>query len=803
MSDYDCLIIGYNDFVFEEYEKILRSMGTDHADYRDLNLNFIWYDGKPYRAADILTHFHFRDKKGPYTPFHNAENLWMVVAYLGTYLSRRGFTFDYINLFQLEKDKLREKLEKNNYLTAVITTTIYNFEHPIMEAMAFIREYSDTARIIVGGPFISKRFERMEPENLNSLFKYMDADFYVYSREGEEALVNILAALKNNRDFADIPNIAYRNGSDFAVTPAQLELNSLEENMIDYSLFPAEDIGKFVNIRLSKGCLYRCSFCGFPHRTVKYITTSIDHIKRELDAIRDVGTVERLHFTDDTVNVPLKRFKDILRMMIKENYGFKWNSYFRCDQVDEEAVELMKDSGCEGVFLGFESANETILKNMNKKIGKGPYRKYLPLFRDAGIATFMSVFLGFPGETEETFRETVDFLEETRADFYRYQLWYCDPMTPIWKQREKFGIKGYHFAWSHNTMDAKTACDLLEHVFLSLDTPLWVPDPGYNYITPYLLKQRGMSIERQKTFLRCFNAAVREKLLYPGKKEISSALLESLIRSCKFDEPGEPDMSPVLELSGSRSAAAEKYWLDEFLGFPSLPDPGNERRGRETVPSAEEKAGSGICHIEAPLVHGLRSSYDADLPTVILAAYSTLLLRLSGREETVFIATVDDGGAFPLRLYPLWPMPFGELVQTVRRKLQEALEHRLYAFHVLTHPTGLAARGGSFPVFNHAFRVTRGENLDLEMQLKNPAAVQHLELILEVVTGTAKPGVQFMYSPGKYSAGTVEKLTAHLFSILEAAKEDPGIPLNRIVLDPGAVKRKLAVEIHAGMDFNF
>ncbi|UCH96108.1 MAG: radical SAM protein, partial [Candidatus Aminicenantes bacterium] len=426
MRKYDCLIIGHNDMNFPDYVQMLKSMGTDHANYRDLNLNFIEYQGKPFRALDILTHFYFQDKNGINRPFHNFDLLWMTITYLGTYLSRRGFTFDYVNLFQLEKDRLKEKLEKQDFLTVVITTSIYNFDQPILEVISFIKRYNDTAKIIVGGPYISKRYEWMEPAELKSLFKYIGADFYVCNREGEQALMNILKALKSQRDFDNITNIAYKKGKDYVITPATVEINPLEDNMIDYSLFPGEDLGEFVNLRISKGCPYTCSFCGFPLRARKYKYLSVDHIEKELDAIRDISTVKSIFFIDDTLNVPKKRFKDMLRMMIRKKYDFKWHCFFRCDQWDEETIELMKESRCEGVFLGLESVNDTLLKNMNKNVGKEVYRKTIPLFKKAGMIVFISTFVGFPGETAETFQETMDFLEETQPDFYRPQLWYCE-----------------------------------------------------------------------------------------------------------------------------------------------------------------------------------------------------------------------------------------------------------------------------------------------------------------------------------------------------------------------------------------
>src|SRR5205085_1938539 len=137
----------------------------------------------------------------------------------------------------------------------------------------------------------------------------------------------------------------------YVMTPAELESNPLEEHMIDYSLFPKEDFNEFLTLRTAKSCPFSCSFCGFPQRAGKYKYLSVDLVEKELDAIRNIGRVTTLTFIDDTFNVPKERFREIMRMMIRNNYGFKWNSFYRSDHGDEKTVELMAQAGCEGANL--------------------------------------------------------------------------------------------------------------------------------------------------------------------------------------------------------------------------------------------------------------------------------------------------------------------------------------------------------------------------------------------------------------------------------------------------------------------
>jgi cytochrome P450 len=102
----DCLLIGFNDYDFGKTVQAIRGNDESSGAYRDLNLAFIEIDGQARRARDILNEVNASGEK----PYHNADFLWPVILYLGSYLARHGYSFDYVNLFHLEKEKLRAKL---------------------------------------------------------------------------------------------------------------------------------------------------------------------------------------------------------------------------------------------------------------------------------------------------------------------------------------------------------------------------------------------------------------------------------------------------------------------------------------------------------------------------------------------------------------------------------------------------------------------------------------------------------------------------------------------------------------------
>ena len=100
----DCLLVGYNEVGGEEFEINLIKMGTKSGAYRDFNLNFVNYNGKPHSVSDIFNLFYRSesDSGGEKKSLHIGETFNLAVAFLGSFLSGEGLVIDYINAFQEE-----------------------------------------------------------------------------------------------------------------------------------------------------------------------------------------------------------------------------------------------------------------------------------------------------------------------------------------------------------------------------------------------------------------------------------------------------------------------------------------------------------------------------------------------------------------------------------------------------------------------------------------------------------------------------------------------------------------------------
>ena len=499
------MVIGYNELPFERYENFLRNYGEDTEAYRDLRFSFVNVGGKKLDYTGLLNYAREQSHSPDDRPLAEAEfksgdipNL--AAVYLTNFLRNRGYRAGYINLFQYEKEELIEYLAADP-LCVAITTTFYVVNQPVNEMVEFIRTHNPAVKIIVGGPLIANHARNCQVDSFGAALGDMGADIYVIEGQGEAALARIVECLKNDGSLSDVANIAYFEDGKLRRTAVIPENNSLDENFIDWRSFSAETMGgATIQTRTARSCAFKCSFCNYPARAGALTLTSLDVLEKELDSMHELG-VQNVVFIDDTFNVPFPRFKDICRLMIRKDYRFNWFSYFRCSNSDEEAIELMARSGCKGVFLGIESGSPTILVNMNKSATVGKYATGIEMLRRYGIMSFGSFIIGFPGETDESVEETIEFIQETKPDYYRAQMWYCEPGTPIQNERVKYDIKGEGFVWSHATMDSLEAMDHIDRMFLTIDQSLWLSQWSFDFwIIPYLLG-KGISLVQFREFM--------------------------------------------------------------------------------------------------------------------------------------------------------------------------------------------------------------------------------------------------------------------------------------------------------------
>lgn len=174
-------------------------------------------------------------------------------------------------------------------------------------------------------------------DTVQDLFTAMGSDSYVQESQGEQTLVNLCQAIQAGDPLAKVNNLILCSGDRWVPNRHAPENNDLDQAAIDWASFDPELVGVTAQTRTARSCAFKCSFCDYPTRAGALRTASVETVRREIRAMARMG-VRNVVFVDDTFNVPPKRFKELCRMMIEEDLGLRWYSYFRCSNDAERLL---------------------------------------------------------------------------------------------------------------------------------------------------------------------------------------------------------------------------------------------------------------------------------------------------------------------------------------------------------------------------------------------------------------------------------------------------------------------------------
>lgn len=501
-TELDCIVVGHNDIDFDQYVTAQKSQSRIAGAYFDAKVNSVRFNGKRITYMGLLNHV-LSLALGEREPLSAFEVPHLGAYHLASYLRKQGLQVEIVNHFNQDREKFISLLQQKPNAVA-ITTTYYVDPMPIIDLVKFIRQYNKDTKIILGGPYIHNLFTDHNIATQESLLQLIRGDVYINDGQGLKSLTAILYSLRAGdiSGWEQIPNLVFSlDNKTFVRAPREIEDYDLNQHPVDWSLFQGSVFSLPVYMRTAMSCPFSCSFCNFPAMGGEHRLADIEIVERELMQLKAAG-VKYMVFIDDTFNVPLPRFKRLLQMMIKNRFDFKWLSFFRCSNADEETFDLMRESGCIAVFLGIESGDQAVLNNMKKFARIDKYIEGVAKLKERGILTNASFIVGFPGETRETVRNTIRFIDEAAPTFYNLQLYYHDVRTPIHRDAEKFNIRGAGYSWSHATMNWQEAAGWMEFIHKSVKHSLPLTTYGFSiWSLPYLLS-KGITVEQFHGFAK-------------------------------------------------------------------------------------------------------------------------------------------------------------------------------------------------------------------------------------------------------------------------------------------------------------
>lgn len=202
----------------------------------------------------------------------------------------------------------------------------------------------------------------------------------------------------------------------------------------DRSLFAGKGYLPIRLIEFARGCRYHCDFCAVQsfHRATQ-THRRVDQVVAELATIRRFGQL--VFFIDDNLASDLDAAKELMRALIP--LKIRWVSQASIDiAFDDEALDLMRRSGCQGVLVGFESLDGPTLRQMAKGFNatRGGAPAALERFRQHRLRIYGTFVFGYDHDTAETFDRTLEFAEDQGLFIAAFNHITPFPGTPLYQR---------------------------------------------------------------------------------------------------------------------------------------------------------------------------------------------------------------------------------------------------------------------------------------------------------------------------------------------------------------------------------
>ena len=270
-------------------------------------------------------------------------------------------------------------------------------------------------------------------------------DFDIVVRgEGEQAMTEIVRAFNGGIDLQAIPGIVYRKTGHGDLFTSEREL-ARDISKIPFparELFPNQDyifhwkktFGRATTtVFTTRGCPFSCEFCSNAVFGVSYRARSPENVVDEVEQALSFG-YNHIHFADDVFTLNKERVIGICQEIRRRKLNLTWECLGRVDSVDVEVAAAMKAAGCQRIFFGVESGNDSVLKLMNKKITVEKARFAIQAAKNAGISVGAFFILCYPGETNASVLNTIRFATSLPLDYLSFTVPYPLPGTPLYER---------------------------------------------------------------------------------------------------------------------------------------------------------------------------------------------------------------------------------------------------------------------------------------------------------------------------------------------------------------------------------
>lgn len=367
------------------------------------------------------------------------------LCYLASYARQMGYDTRILDAQALTwgMDKTMKAISDYNpdYVGITITTQLLPNAAVIAD---HIKNILPDVKIIVGGVHVtSKPIETMQ---------YSKAFDFGITGEGEATLIELLEAIKSNRDISQIKGIVHRNNDSIVSTEPRPVIRDIDNlPMPAFDLLPylpkyyratTQTVDRLPSLLLmtARGCPGRCTFCDNSVHGHIIREHSPQYVEKMLKILTEKYAIKSIFFYDENFFVNHERVKAICSIIKNMDRTISWSCMARVDTVDREILETVYGAGCWQINFGIESADQEILNLYKKGITLPQIERSVKIASETGLSVKGFIMVGNPLETDASMTKTLEFVKRLPLDDLSIAFFTPYPGSEIYGDVENYGI---------------------------------------------------------------------------------------------------------------------------------------------------------------------------------------------------------------------------------------------------------------------------------------------------------------------------------------------------------------------------
>jgi len=268
----------------------------------------------------------------------------------------------------------------------------------ILEMNEYKEKYKCQALVVTG--CLSQRYQDELKESMPEIDIMLGVNDY-------DKLMDMIAAFLNKRSIS----LNLRGYSDTNINEGERVLTTKSHTAY---------------LRIAEGCDNFCTYCIIPKIRGKYRSRQFESIISEAEKLAENGVKELILVAQDTTRYGIdlygrKRLHELLQA-VAEIEGLKWVRVLYCypEEIYDELIDTMASNPkiCRYLDIPLQHISDRVLKMMGRRGRKAEITRTINKIREkmSDVCLRTSIIVGFPGETEDDFKELCDFVSEVRFD---------------------------------------------------------------------------------------------------------------------------------------------------------------------------------------------------------------------------------------------------------------------------------------------------------------------------------------------------------------------------------------------------